>query len=91
MRFALLFIALLSSGALFADGKTLHDAACLQCHASLSAGDPHQLYERSDRKVKSVDTLRKRVAYCAKAADVTWDKTQQEAVVQYLRDQFYQF
>lgn len=91
MRLALLLIALLASGAALAQGKALHDGACLQCHASLGGGDPDQLYQRDDRKVKSLEGLKKRVAYCSKAADVDWSQTQQNAVVDYLRQRFYDF
>lgn len=91
MRIWLLITGLLLSAASFADGKALHDAACLQCHASLGGGDPYQLYQRSERTVKSLDDLRKRVKHCMLAADVSWDKKQQEAVVQYLQSQFYRF
>lgn len=91
MRLALLLTGLLFSTASLAQGKALHDTACLQCHASLGGSDPYQLYQRSDRKVKSLGGLRKRVKNCMLAADVNWDKAQQEAVVQYLRESFYRF
>jgi mono/diheme cytochrome c family protein len=74
-----------------AQGQALHDAACLQCHASLGGGNPNQLYQRADRQVKSLSELEKRVAFCMKAADVNWNKAQQQAVVEYLRDAFYRF
>lgn len=74
-----------------AQGKALHDAACLQCHASLGGGDANQLYLREDRQVKSLDGLKKRVAFCTKAADVSWNKAQKQAVVEYLRQRFYDF
>ena len=91
MRLALLLVMIASSGVTLAQGKALHDSACLQCHASLGGGDPNQLYTRGDRTVKSLDGLKKRVAYCTKAADVNWDKSQQQAVVDYLRQRFYDF
>lgn len=87
----LLLIGLLASGATLAQGKVLHDAACLQCHASLGGGDPNQLYQRDDRKIKSLNGLKKRVAYCTRAADVDWNPTQQQAVVDYLQQRFYDF
>lgn len=91
MRLVLLLMMIVASGAALAQGKALHDSACLQCHASLGGGDPNQLYTREDRTVKSLDGLKKRVAYCTKAADVSWDKSQQQAVVDYLRQRFYNF
>lgn len=91
MRLALLILTMVCSSAALAQGKALHDAACLQCHASLGGGDANQLYLRDDRKVTSLTGLKKRVAYCAKAADVDWDKQQKQAVVEYLRQRFYKF
>lgn len=91
MRLLLLVTGLLLPAVVSAQGQALHDAACLQCHASLSNGNPYQLYQRQDRKVKTLDGLRKRVENCAVAADVSWTNEQREAVVTYLRENFYQF
>lgn len=91
MRYLLLFLCLSFASAAMAQGQALHDAACLQCHASLGGGNPNQLYQRADRKVKSLPELEKRVAFCMKAADVNWSKVQQQAVVKYLREAFYRF
>jgi hypothetical protein len=49
------------------------------------------MYTRSDRKVKNLSQLEKRVAFCMKAADVNWSKAQQQAVIDYLRTEFYRF
>jgi len=91
MRLVLLFAGVLFCAGVSAQGKALHDAACVQCHTSLTAGKPAQLYERLDRKVTTLAGLRKRVNYCAVAADVDWNKEQREAVVNYLNQQFYRF
>jgi mono/diheme cytochrome c family protein len=91
MKPALLLLSLLFSSAALAQGKALHDSACLQCHASLSNGNANQMYTRSDRKVKTLSQLEKRVAFCMKAADVNWSKAQQQAVIDYLRTEFYRF
>jgi mono/diheme cytochrome c family protein len=74
-----------------ANGKQLHDAGCLQCHASLGGGDAHQIYKRADKNIKSLAALEKRVSYCVKAADVSWNQQQQRAVVDYLNSTFYHF
>lgn len=74
-----------------AQGKALHDKACLECHVSLTQGKPESMYTRSDRKVTTFKQLQKRVSYCTQAADVSWSKLQQRAVVEYLSDSFYQF
>jgi hypothetical protein len=84
-------VLLFSSVAMAQNGKALHDAACMECHGSLGGGDPHQLYQRSDRKVTSLQSLEKRVRYCMLAADVKWDSSQQKTVVDYLNQRFYKF
>ena len=89
---ALITTGLLSvSTLLLADGKALHDASCMQCHASLTGGDGNSLYDRSDRKVKSLAGLEKRVANCATAADANWTAEQQQQVIDYLNSRFYRF
>lgn len=87
----LLIFGMMACAGVSAQGKVLHDAACLQCHASISGGNAYQLYQRSDRKVKTSDGLAKRVKNCALAADVSWTESQRESVVRYLKDSFYQF
>ncbi|MDX1572951.1 MAG: hypothetical protein R3341_02925 [Methylophaga sp.] len=79
------------SSLLLADGKRLHDASCMQCHASLTGGDGNGLYSRSDRNVKSLSGLEKRVANCAIAADANWTPAQQQQVIDYLNSRFYRF
>ncbi len=79
------------SSLLLADGKSLHDASCMQCHASLTGGDGNGLYSRSDRKVTSLSGLEKRVANCAIAADANWTPAQQQQVIDYLNSRFYRF
>jgi mono/diheme cytochrome c family protein len=87
----LLLILALFSPVYAGGGQALHDAACVQCHSSLTAGNPTNLYTRLDRKVSDIDSLAKRVKGCAVAADVDWSDQQRAAVVQYLAKQFYHF
>jgi len=91
MRFILLIMGFLLCAGVSAQGKILHDSACLQCHASLTEGKPEQLYQRADRRVKTLEGLTKRVKNCAIAADANWNEQQREAVVEYLNSSFYQF
>tara|TARA_R110002050_G_scaffold268113_1_gene409998 strand:- start:51069 stop:51350 length:282 start_codon:yes stop_codon:yes gene_type:complete len=90
-RVAFIIGLLALSPAVMAQGKALHDAACLQCHASLTAGKPTSLYTRADRKVKTLASLQKRVKGCAIAADANWSEAERESVVQYLSKAFYGF
>ena len=85
------FSLMASTSVMAIDGKVLHDAACLQCHASLTADQPNSLYTRSDRKVESFVALQKRVKGCAVAADAKWSEQQRETVVHYLSTTFYHF
>jgi len=92
MRLLLTSLIILFSGATLAQsGKALHDSACMECHASLAGGDPYQLYQRDDRKVRSLQDLESRLQHCMRAADVSWDRDQQKAVVDYLNSRFYRF
>jgi len=88
---AFVFTLMISTPVMAIDGKSLHDTACLQCHASLTADKPNSLYTRSDRKVKNFLALQKRVKGCAVAADAKWTEQQREAVVRYLAATFYHF
>jgi mono/diheme cytochrome c family protein len=91
MRFMVAILLLISTTVVVAQGKKLHDAACLQCHSSLTGGKPNSFYTRADRKVNSLASLQKRVKGCAVAADVNWTDQQRNTVVQYLADSFYKF
>lgn len=82
---------LLMSPQIWAQGKTLHDTTCLQCHASLTGDNPNSLYSRADRKVTTFAALQKRVKACAVAADANWSDAQRKEVVNYLSETFYHF
>lgn len=85
------FCALFFSPVVMAQGKALHDVACLQCHASLTGGKPNSLYTRSDHKIKTLSGLKKQVKGCALAADANWTEQQHKDVVNYLATTFYHF
>lgn len=91
MRYLLMIVFLGVSATALAQGKQLHDSSCLQCHASLTGGQPDLIYSRADRTVNSLDALGKRVAACVIVADANWTKAQQQQVVDYLNRQFYKF
>ena len=65
-------------------GQSLHDANCQKCHDS-------SVYTRADRKVTSLDGLRKQVKRCELSQDLTWFDDQTEDVVQYLNSSYYKF
>lgn len=72
-----------------AHGKDLHDANCLSCHSSLMGGNPNVIYTRSDRRVNTIDGLRKQVTRCKTTVGVPWPEDQIEDVVEYLNKNFY--
>ncbi|MDG1687980.1 MAG: hypothetical protein P8J13_03360 [Gammaproteobacteria bacterium] len=57
-----------------ADGKALHDKACMQCHATLVAGggSGNAVYNKLESRITSFKRLQGQVASCVLAADVMW-------------------
>jgi mono/diheme cytochrome c family protein len=92
MRCALLIstpfsIALPAQAALSGDsaqGRKLHDANCVRCHST-------SVYTRQDRHIKSLDALNERLGACSHAAQVELTDEEQESIVKYLNEQFYEF
>ena len=92
MRQGLLALCLfLYAAFVMADGKALHDKACMQCHATLMGGNGNAIYKRPDSRITSFKRLQGQVAGCALAADVMWLPEEQRQVVDYLAKQFYSF
>lgn len=91
MKKLLVAVLLLVPSFAMANGKALHDAACLHCHASLMSGPANTIYSRADRKVGSLQDLQKRITACASAADAQWTAKQKSQVVNYLNKSFYLF
>jgi len=65
-------------------GKKLVEASCVGCHKA-------EKYTAPDRKVTSLEALKKQVAACAAAAKVAWTDTQKADVTAYLNQEFYKF
>ena len=65
-------------------GQSLHDANCMKCHDS-------GVYTHPDRKVTTIDGLRKQVKRCELSLGLTWFDEQTEDVVQYLNSSYYKF
>ncbi len=85
----LLALAQTTQAANPAHGKDLHDANCLSCHASLMGGNPNVIYTREDRRVNTIEGLRKQVTRCKTTVGVPWPEDQIEDVVEYLNKNFY--
>jgi len=74
-----------------AAGEKLHEQHCVSCHASLTRADPSALYTRADRKVKSLEGLRKQVQRCEISLGLKWFDDDVANVVGYLNQTFYKF
>lgn len=80
-------LAAAASAGLAADapaGKKLVEASCTGCHRT-------EPYTAADRKVNSLEGLKKQVAACAEAAGTGWTDAQKADVVAYLNREFYHF
>ena len=67
-----------------AEGKRLHDANCVSCHAV-------SFYTRQDHKARSLDGLKKQVENCTHMAQKEFSPAERQDIVKYLNDQFYRF
>jgi hypothetical protein len=74
-----------------ANGKTLHNANCIQCHVSMKGGDGSGIYTRSDRRVKDLAGLSKQVNRCTSSLGLLWKDKEHQDVVDYLNSTFYKF
>ena len=68
----------------FDRGEELHDQECTGCH-----GDDY--YTRSNRKIKSFESLRTHVQRCATNLNKQWWPKEIEDVAIYLNEQYYLF
>jgi mono/diheme cytochrome c family protein len=67
-----------------AEGKRLLEANCMQCHQT-------DIFTRKDRKVQSLDALKKQLVACSHAANVEFSTSEMQNLLKYLNDQFYHF
>ena len=96
---ALLAAAMLAAGAHAAPfakgdpkiGKSLHDKACVSCHASMFGRDGSGIYSRSDRKIHGPEQLSARIAACNANTGAGWFPEDELNVAAYLNQQFYKF
>ena len=65
-------------------GKALVDKDCTSCHGS-------EIYTRPDRKVNSLDGLKKQVRRCELMLGLKWFDDQIDDVTSHLNDSFYKF
>jgi len=72
-------------------GKSLHDKACISCHANMFGGDGSKIYTRADRKVKTAQQLAARISACNANTGTGWFPEDEAHVGAYLNQQYYKF
>ena len=66
------------------EGKALHEKACTKCHDS-------SVYTRANRKIKSLDSLEKRVRGCNANTGANLFPEELNAVSTFLNSEYYKF
>jgi len=73
-----------ASPVLAGEGKALFEKSCTRCHGT-------EVFTRDDRRVKSLEGLKKQVKQCNLAAESKWVDNDISTVVNYLNKSFYKF
>ena len=73
------------------NGQALHQARCTVCHETQFGGDGSGIYERSPRRVQSIEGLMKQVAFCNRQTRAGFNEHEVEDIVAYLNEVFYRF
>ena len=66
------------------DGKALHKESCSKCHDS-------SVYTKADRKIKSLDSLEKRVRGCDANIGSNLEPEELKAISTFLNSEYYKF
>lgn len=66
------------------DGKALHKESCSKCHDS-------SVYTKADRKIKSLDSLEKRVRGCDANIGSNLEPEELKAIATFLNSEYYKF
>ena len=66
------------------DGKALHTESCSKCHDS-------SVYTKSDRKIKSLASLEKRVRGCDANIGSNLEPEELKAISKFLNSEYYKF
>jgi hypothetical protein len=72
-------------------GKAMVDRDCVSCHAQRFAGDPDQMYRRTDRRVKTPTQLLAQVQGCNTNLGKGYFPEEEEHIAAYLNLEFYKF
>jgi hypothetical protein len=71
-------------------GRTLVDKDCHGCHVRL-VGDPHRIYMREDRRVRTAEQLRSQVAVCNTQLGAGYFPEDEEHIAAWLNQRYYRF
>jgi len=74
-----------------AKGEALHKDHCVSCHASLTGGKPDTLYTRKDRRVTTLEGLKKQVKRCELSLGLRWFDDDVANVADFLDKRYYHF
>jgi len=66
------------------EGRVLHEKACIKCHDS-------SVYTRANRKIKSLDSLEKRVRGCNANTGANLFPEELKAITTFLNSEYYKF
>ncbi|MCG6886714.1 MAG: cytochrome c [Proteobacteria bacterium] len=88
---ALIGLATSAQAADLERGKSLHNENCTHCHISMMGGDGSAIYTRENRRIESLDALRKQVNRCKDSLGASWPPDQIDDVVFYLNQTYYKF
>ena len=85
-----LFLSLPAHSEDILNGKTLHQAKCVQCHAEKSGlGNADMIYLRTDRKVKDFAKLKSMVSMCNTELRLDLFPEDEADLVAHLNQNFY--
>ena len=73
------------------NGQPIHQPRCTVCHETQFGGDGSSIYERSPRRVRSIEGLMKQVAFCNRQTRADLNDHEVEDIVAYLNEAFYRF
>lgn len=72
-------------------GEQLHNSQCIACHASRFGNNGADIYTRADRRVQSLEGLKRQVDRCKNNLQIAWFDEDVADVVEYLNHQYYKF
>lgn len=72
-------------------GKRLHQAQCVACHAKMYGGDGSRMYTRAGRQLSDKLELLQRTASCNATMNTGWFPEEEAHVAAWLNKEYYHF